>query len=467
MYRILAPTTIILLFIALPTIINAQGDPHFIEIASSLTNPVAIANADDGSNRLFLCERAGRVRIYDINARGLLGTPFLDIIPSVESSNGEEGLLGIAFDPDYANNGYFYVNYITPESTNANAPDTTRISRFSVSTNSPNIADPTSEYVIMEIGQPYNNHNGGDMHFGSDGFLYISTGDGGSGGDPQNYAQDMTSMLGKILRLDVSVDQFPADAKKNYGIPASNPFVGMTGINPEIYHYGLRNPWRFSFDRNTDDMIIADVGQNNLEEVDIAYAGAAGLNFGWKCMEGTDQFSNTTYCNNGIANNDFEPPIFEYDHTIGFSITGGYMYRGSVFSNFQGWYFCTDYVTNILYLLEQTTPGNWTSSDQGDNNGIANVSAFGESEAGELYALSLSDDKLYRLIDRSVCPNTVSVPTITNTVHSAVLTVTSNAVVPAGSNLGFYADECVTLNSGFSTPANTQFEAILEMCGGY
>lgn len=439
----------------------AQGDPEFVSIASGLDVPTAVRNADDGSNRLFICERRGRILIYDLNAKTLLPTPFLDITSEVEISNGEEGLLGLAFDPDYSNNGHFYVNYIRPKG--FGSPDSTRIARYTVTT-SPNIADNNSELEILSFEQPFDNHNGGDMHFGSDGFLYISTGDGGAANDPGNRSQSLTSFHGKMLRLDVSGDQFPADPRKNYIIPASNPFVSNTAAFDEIYHFGLRNPWRFSFDRLNGDMYIGDVGQNAWEEVSYTPAGTSPVNFGWKCLEGTNTFSSTTVCNNGVTSGAFTDPIFEYSHAQGQSITGGYVYRGSTFSNFTGWYFCIDFITNRLFMLTPSG-GAFTSSNQGNNNNIGGVSSFGESESGELYAVSYTSGELFKLIDATVCPNILNLSATSTMNQGAVSEINSSAITPGNSNISYYAEDCIALLPGFTVPSTTTFLTILEICG--
>lgn len=444
--------------------VSAQGDPHFIEIANGLSQPVAVRNADDGSNRLFIVERAGRIMIYDIATKQLLPNPFLDITARVESLSGEEGLLGLAFDPDYALNGYFYVNYISPKGGGGTAIDSTQISRFQVSNGNPNSANANSEYRILSFEQPYGNHNGGDIHFGPDQLLYISTGDGGDANDPGNRAQNLNSYHGKILRVEIGPDDYPTDPKRNYGIPAGNPFIGNASALDEILHYGLRNPWRFSFDRATGEMYIGDVGQNAWEEVSYAPTGSTGLNFGWKCREGTSTFSNSTACNNAATANTLTDPIFEYSHGIGRSITGGFVYRGTTFPNFVGWYFCIDYATNRLYNGINGFAG-WSFTDQFANNNISGTSSFGESESGELYAVSVTGGQLLRLIDRTVCPNSLVITTSSQSVSGAVVDISSTAVVPGNSTVDYFAGDCIALMPGFSTPASTVFSAILEICG--
>jgi len=441
----------------------AQGDPHFVELIDGLEDPVSISNAGDGSNRLFIIERAGKIKIYDLATKTLVPTPFLDITDRVESNAGEEGLLGLAFDPDFKNNGFFYVNYIGPIG-QAGLPDSTRVSRFEL-TADPNISDPNSEYLILSFEQPYNNHNGGDLHFGSDEFLYISTGDGGAAGDPQNRAQNLQSFHGKILRLDILTDQFPNDPLKNYSIPTSNPFTSDPDAYDEIFHYGLRNPWRFTFDNETGDMFIGDVGQYNWEEISYAPGGSSGLNFGWKCLEGNNMFSSSGYCTDGISNNLFTEPIFDYHHDDGNSVTGGQMYRGNLFANFYGKYFFIDFGTDKLYSLEQNMTGDWTAIDHLNDNNITKVSSFGESENGEIYAVSYTQGKLLRLIDLSVCPLMLSISDSSQSEYGSVNSINSTAIISGHDAVSYFANEEISLLPGFSTPATITFNALLEVCG--
>src|SRR5690349_11300457 len=261
----------------------ADPVPVLQPFVTGLINPVSITHA--GDNRLFITEQAGRIMIYD--GTRLLPEPFLDIRNLVSSGN-ERGLLSLAFHPRYAQNGFFYVNY-------TNVSGNTVVARYSVSPADPNRANPSSAVLILGVNQPFANHNGGQMQFGPDGYLYIGLGDGGGGGDPGNRAQNLNDLLGKILRIDV-------DSGSPYAIPASNPFVGSTNVRGEIWSYGLRNPWRFSFDRETGDLWIADVGQGTWEEIDFQPATSiGGENYGWRRMEGSHCFNPSTNCNNGIV----------------------------------------------------------------------------------------------------------------------------------------------------------------------
>jgi hypothetical protein len=360
---------------ALASIANA-GVPvppelEVVPVASALSTPVVVTNAGDGSGRLFIVEKLGRIRIVENGA--LLGTPFLDIDPIVNSSGNEQGLLGLAFHPDYANTGFFYVDYI-------DAGGNTVVSRFSVSAADPNVADPASELKILQVVQPYSNHNGGQLAFGPDGYLYIGLGDGGSGGDPQDRAQNIELMLGKILRIDVDSTQPPL----NYAIPADNPFVGNPVAAKEIWAYGLRNPWRFSFDRLTGDLYIGDVGQNLYEEIDLQPASSAGgENWGWRCYEATHPY-NTAGCG---PIGDYDMPILEYPHVSGrCSVTGGYLYRGFAAPGLRGAYVFADYCTGDVWAgVYDEGGGTWSAVDLDFPQGLTGLTTFGEDEAGNVY----------------------------------------------------------------------------------
>jgi glucose/arabinose dehydrogenase len=345
-----------------------------VPIATGLVKPVGITNAGDGSGRLFITLQDGRIVIWD--GTQVLATPFLDIDPIVNSSGSEQGLLGLAFHPDYETNGYFYVNY-----TDTTGGDTV-IARYSVSAN-PNVANPASALILMEIDQPFTNHNGGQLQFGPDGYLYIGMGDGGSAGDPGDRAQDLTELLGKMLRIDVDgVAGLPPDCGgSNYTIPANNPFVdGPGGSCDEIWHLGLRNPWRFTFDRLTGDMFIGDVGQDSWEEVDRQPAASpGGQNWGWRCYEGNHPF-NTTGCG---PIGDYKFPIVEYPHSLGCSITGGYVNRGPAVPGIPaGTYLYSDFCSGRIWGARRALSGTWKSFLLQDTP--YNVSTFGETEGGEL-----------------------------------------------------------------------------------
>ena len=351
-------------------------------VANNLANPVAITHAGDGSGRLFITLQDGQIVIY--NGTQILPTPFLDI-SSLVSCCGERGLLSVAFHPNYVNNGFVYVNYTD---NNGN----TVIARYTVSAN-PNIANPSSAFILLTIQQPFSNHNGGQLQFGPDGYLYIGMGDGGSGGDPQDNAQNLGTLLGKMLRINVNGDDFPTDPNRNYSIPSDNPFVGITGLD-EIWALGFRNPWRFSFDLLTDDLFIGDVGQNNFEEIDFQPASSnGGENYGWRCYEGNSAF-NTSGCS--PASN-YEFPIFEYSHAEGCSVTGGYRYRGNDFPGLFGIYFSGDFCSGKIWGTTQNG-SSWTTNQLLDTS--LSISSYGEDETGEIYLAHYSspDGAIYHIV---------------------------------------------------------------------
>jgi glucose/arabinose dehydrogenase len=347
-------------------------------LAGGLTHPTFITHAFD--ERLFVLEQIGRIRI--IAGGQLLPTPFLDITDRVGSVGSEQGLLGLAFHPNYATPdapgaGTFYVNY-------TDYGGDSHISRFSVRADDPNRADPASEIIYLTQEQPYPNHNGGSLAFGPDGYLYAGLGDGGSANDPLGAGQRLDTWLGKLLRLDVtSVDG-------EYGVPDDNPFVGQEGAQGEIWAYGLRNPWRFSFDRATGDVFIADVGQNQWEEVNFQPAGSGGgENYGWNIMEATHCFQTQTCDQTGLV-----LPIFEYTHSQGCSVTGGYVYRGEAFPEMMGNYFVTDYCTGIIWRLFPQADG-WLTDIVLDSDIV--ISTFGEGADSEIYLADYVHGAIYRL----------------------------------------------------------------------
>jgi glucose/arabinose dehydrogenase len=341
-------------------------------VAAGFEHPIYLTHAGDGSGRLFVVEQPGRIRI--IRTGAIDPTPFLDITPLVGSKGLEQGLLSVAFHPQYSTNGYFFVNY-------TNTAGDTVIARYQVSPTNPQAADPASAKILLTIDQPYANHNGGHLLFGPDGYLYAGMGDGGSANDPENRAQNLGSLLGKILRLDV-------DRADPYGVPPTNPFIDQTSARPEIWAYGLRNPWRIAFDPLTGDLYIGDVGQNNYEEVDVALAGAAGgQNYGWRVTEGL-------HCN--IPQNcdaaalGATPPVAEYDHTQGCSVTGGYVYRGSRSPALTGIYFYSDYCSGTIWGLRYL--GQWENAKLLESG--RRVSSFGQDESGEIYVVDIGGEVL-------------------------------------------------------------------------
>jgi glucose/arabinose dehydrogenase len=351
---------------AVPTQIPDPTAYTLTRVVGSFTAPTDIRNAGDGSGRLFVLEQPGRIRIVKDNQ--LLDAPFLDITDRVGSNGSEQGLLGLAFHPKFSQNGYFYVNYTDQKGD-------THISRFTASGDS---TDPASEKQLLFVDQPFPNHNGGALSFGPDGFLYIGLGDGGSQGDPYGNGQSTNTLLGKILRIDV-------DNGDPYGIPVDNPFANGGG-SKEIWAYGLRNPWRISFDRATSDLWIGDVGQSQWEEIDFVPAGTpGGLNFGWNKMEGMHPYKNN---NQPILT----LPIVQYPHGAECSVTGGYVYRGAALPEWQGIYFYGDYCSGKIWgLINGPSKRPKLLFDIG-----LKVSTFGEDEAGELYVADYNG-AIYRL----------------------------------------------------------------------
>jgi glucose/arabinose dehydrogenase len=330
-------------------------------VAEGFDRPIFVTGAGDGSGRLFVAEQVGRIFIVKDGTR--LETPFLDITSLVNSNSSERGLLGLAFHPDYANNGLFFVHY-------SDANGDTAIARYHAEGDT---ADPDSAAIILWQQQPYANHNGGMIAFGPDGYLYIGLGDGGSGGDPHGFGQNLGTWLGKILRIDVNAN--------TYIVPEDNPFVGTEGALPEIWAYGLRNPWRFSFDRETGDLYIGDVGQNRWEEINFQPGDSTGgENYGWNVYEAEHPFSG------GAVSPDMVMPIAEYGHNMGISVTGGYVYRGSALPDLAGVYFYADYGTAQLWTLYRDADGQWQNNEFLSGAAGA-ISSFGEDDDGELYVV--------------------------------------------------------------------------------
>lgn len=344
------------------------ADLQLVDIGVGTSIPLGLRHAGDGSGRLFLVQRSGQIRVF-LPGGGNAGSDFLDI-SSLVNTQFEGGLLGLAFHPDYVSNGYFYVNYTRTGSGGDEL--TTVIARYSSSAGNPNLADPASAREILTIGQPQANHNGGDIHFGPDGYLYIGMGDGGASSAT---AQNINTLLGKMLRIAPCTSP---DCAVPYTIPPDNPFVGVAGLD-EIWASGLRNPYRWSFDSETGDLLIADVGESLREEVSFQAAGiAGGQNYGWNCREGN-------IAGPGGCGGSFVEPILTYDHAGGrCSITGGYRYRGCI-QGLRGTYVYGDFCSRQIFFATENTPGNWSASQW--MVAPSNIYGFGEDESGELYLL--------------------------------------------------------------------------------
>lgn len=341
-----------------------------VPYVTGLSSPVFLTSPA-GDPRQFIVEQGGTIRV--VRNGELVGTPYLDISSKI-SAGGERGLLGLAFHPDFAANGFFYVNY-------TDVTGDTRIERYHADPAS-DVADDNSASLVLAFDQPFSNHNGGMLLFGPDDMLWIGTGDGGSGGDPQGHGQRLNTLLGKMLRIDVNTPP--------YAIPPDNPFANSTTARPEIWGIGLRNPWRYSIDRETGLLYVADVGQNAWEEVHVVHTGTANVNYGWNVMEGLHCFGATTCNQSGL-----DLPVIEYSHDEGCSITGGYVYRGASIPGLRGHYLYSDYCAGFLrsFRLENGVAVDQKEWDIGD---IENVLSFGQDAAGEVYMLS-TNGTVYRL----------------------------------------------------------------------
>jgi glucose/arabinose dehydrogenase len=374
---ILASLSIVLGLTALsPALAGIPDDLELVLVSNAVSSPVAVRNAGDGSNRLFIVEKGGQIRIWD--GAQILATPFLTVTVGTGS---ERGLLGLAFHPDYEKNGRFFINY-----TRGASPGETVIAEYHVSLD-PNVADPNGT-DLLRITQDFSNHNGGDIHFGPDGYLYIGMGDGGSGGDPNDRAQDPGQLLGKMLRIDVDGGGFPSDCglTGNYTIPADNPLRdGSGGACDEIWALGMRNPWRWSFDRSTGDLIIGDVGQNAVEEVDFQPAASTGgENYGWNCFEGNNVFNTSgPFCDDPGPT---VPPIITYANGVNCAVTGGFRYRGPIVG-FRGIYVFSDSCSGRIWFASENA-GSWSFFEWQDTPYA--VVSFGEDEDGHLYVVNIN-----------------------------------------------------------------------------
>lgn len=376
----------LIILLVLTTIVTKAQSPtlSLVPFCTGLTTPIVISNC--GDSRLFVGQKNGYIIIVDKTGTKL-SVPFLNIDSRVKSTGNEQGLLGLCFHPKYSTNGFFYVNYTD---NNGN----TVVSRFMRDASNPNLANLASETLILTIAQPFSNHNGGCIQFGPDGFLYIGLGDGGGSADPNGNSQNMQTLLGKMLRIDVN-NGLP------YTIPTSNPYANSTTVLPEIWAVGLRNPWRWSFDRLKGDLWIGDVGENTWEEVDFQSAGEGGKNYGWRCYEGNHAF-NTAGC---AAQSTYVSAISEYQHssTNGCSITGGYVYRGGKYANLFGHYLVTDYCSGVIRDITPNGNGGWNTTNLGTFS-TYEYSTLGEDHNGELYIAELGAGRILKIKEAACLP---------------------------------------------------------------
>jgi glucose/arabinose dehydrogenase len=350
-------------------------------VVDGLGAPLGAVSASDGSGSIFIVEKGGLVRI--VRDGQLTADPFLDVSGQI-SGGGEQGLLGLAFHPDYPDDPRFFVNY-------TDGDGDTHIASFNVDPTNADRADPSSEVQLLFVDQPYANHNGGVVAFGPDGYLYVGLGDGGSGGDPHGNGQKLGALLGKLVRIDVD----RTSDGKAYAIPADNPFASTSGASPEIFALGLRNPWRFSFDRSTGDLWIGDVGQNTWEEIDVIRAGTSGQNFGWNRMEAGHCFRPSDGCDeSGLT-----MPVAEYSHDSGCTVIGGYVYRGTSQPALSGGYLFADYCSGTIWAIDPTADGPTEPTVVAETN--ASISSFGEDESGELYVTDIRGGRLLHVVATS------------------------------------------------------------------
>lgn len=408
-------------FLSHATCVTGQPTLVFNKMIGGLSSPVDIKNAADGSGRIFIVEQPGTIRIYKNGS--LLSKPFLDVTGIVRYRGGEQGLLSIAFPPGFKTSGYFYIYYTA---TNENVT----LARYRVKATNPNVADPASGVILFSYPKPggYGNHNGGTLQFGKDNYLYVSIGDGGSEGDPNNNGQNGQSPFGKMFRLDVNKQQPPY-----YRIPPDNPFINDPTVLDEIWSLGLRNPWKWSFDRKTGDTWIGDVGQDTWEEIDFKRpAQAAGANYGWRCYEGHAAF-NLDGCK---SKNQYDFPIFDYKHGAsngGDCVIGGYVYRGSKYPQLKGYYLCADYISPTAWKIIPNGSGGWNVYVQ--KNVPQGIVSFGEDESGELYASTLGGNVYHIEASNTSASSTPVTRDLTGSIVSFIYpTLVTNGIITVALN---------------------------------
>jgi glucose/arabinose dehydrogenase len=452
MKRIFYPLALLLCFplFTLGQTINLQQ-----VIGAGISSPIGAYFAPGNDSIMYIIQQTGRIKTANVNTGVVSGTDFLNVTSKITSSGNEQGLLGMAFHPDYANNGYFFINY-TKASGGA-----TVVARYKRNASDPFTADLASEDIVIQIAQPFSNHNGGQIQFGRDGYLYIGMGDGGSANDPQGNGQNGQALLAKMLRLDIDVDS-------GYAIPSTNPFLNDAGKRDEIWSMGLRNPWRFSFDMKTADMWIADVGQNVWEEIDFEPANTGGLNYGWRCYEGNVAF-NTSGCA-GVSS--YTPPVFVYNHSGGnCSVTGGFVYRGGTYGELYGKYIFTDYCSGKFWTMEPDGLGGWTTDIVTTTPVLTfQITSFAQDGKGEMYVVSREGNKIYK-ITGTICA-AADIYSPTGTLESCTGSLQLNAPYSSGNSYVWYRNDTLlsetssTLNATISGIYKVEVENISNSCGG-
>lgn len=438
--------TSVTFFFCLLMYVNISGQAIDLKtVASGFSKPVCISSSGIvGDDRLFIVEKSGQIKILQLDGV-TLPTPFLNIKNRVNAQDNERGLLGLCFHPLYKENGYFFVNY-------TNTSGHTTISRFTRSSSDSNTADAATEKILLVIEQPYTNHNGGDIKFGDDGFLYIGMGDGGKGGDPENRSQNPATLLGKMLRIDVNTEN------EKYLIPSDNPYTNSKDTLKEIWSMGLRNPWRFSFDHTNNALWIADVGQNKYEEINVAKADAAGLNYGWRCYEGQEKY-NASGCKDAGF---YYFPVHTYDNSSvsGCSVTGGYVYRGKQNTDLIGKYIYTDYCSGLIQALYKDSNESWVNDVIYDKRS-SGLATFGEDNNKELYVANLNSGIIYTIHQKTTGINPGSHNPVTFSIAdnpaTRFLTIQTSGSIQPNSKWIICNTAGITVKSWIEKGSNTTF----------
>lgn len=406
-------------------------------IGSGLSAPIGAYFAPGNDSIIYIVQQAGRIKVANVNTGVVSGTDFLNVTSKLTSSGNEQGLLGMAFHPNYDNNGYFFINYTK------SGGGATVVARYKCNAGNPMTADLASEDIVMQVTQPYSNHNGGQLAFGPDGYLYIGLGDGGSGGDPQGNGQKRTTRLGKMLRVGIE--------DSGYTVPPSNPFVNDTTILPEIWSLGLRNPWRYSFDMATGDMWIADVGQELWEEIDFEPANTPGLNYGWRCYEGNATY-NTTGC---LPVSNYTAPAYVFSSGTGSgncSVTGGFVYRGGTYGELYGKYIFTDYCSGKFWTMEPNGSGGWITNQVTTTPQLTyQITSFGQDNKGEMYVVSREGNRIYKMTGVLCAP--ADIYSSSGSLNSCTGNIVLHAPFSAGNSYAWYRND--TLLSETSSVLNT------------